>query len=158
LVRIGITGHSALTDVSLPLVAEGIRAVLAEHEELVGVTCLARGADQIFARVTLDLGGTIEVTIPSDDYRERKVNPAERAEFDALLEEAVDVRVMPFPEAGRDAYMAASEHVLSTVDELVAVWDGRSASGYGGTSDVVEAAHKRGMRVTVVWPDGCMRD
>jgi hypothetical protein len=156
--RIGITGHSALTDVSLPLVAEGIREVLTGHDELVGVSCLARGADQIFARVTLELGGTIEVAIPSQDYRERKVKPAERAEFDALLKEADVVRVMPFTEAGRAAYMAASEHVLSTVDELVAVWDGGPSSGYGGTSDVVAAARARGMRVTVVWPEGCERD
>jgi len=157
LARIGITGHSALTEVSLPLIAEGLREVLAGQEKLVGVTCLAKGADQIFARVTLELGGTIEVAIPSEDYRERKVKPADRPEFDALLKEADVVSVMPFTRAGRDAYMAASEYVLSTVDELVAVWDGGPSSGYGGTSDVVEAAHKRGMRVTVVWPDGCMR-
>lgn len=30
-----------------------------------GVTCLARGADQIFARVVLDLGGTVEVVLPA---------------------------------------------------------------------------------------------
>ena len=155
--RIGITGHSALTPVSVPLVVEGIREALGGQADLVGVTCLAHGADQLFARVVLDLGGTVEVVLPSADYRARKVKPAELAEFDELIGEAADVCTMPFAEAGRDAYMAASEHVLSIVDELLAVWDGAPASGRGGTSDVVEAAHAKGMRVTVIWPEGCAR-
>jgi hypothetical protein len=157
LARIGITGHSALTAVSVSLIVEGIRELLDGQEDLVGVTCLARGADQLFARVVLDLGGTVEVVLPSADYRERKVKPAELGEFDELLGKASEVCTMPFAEAGRDAYMAASEHVLSVVDEVVAVWDGAPASGRGGTSDVVEAAHARGLKVTVVWPDGCAR-
>jgi hypothetical protein len=53
--------------------------------------------------------------------------------------------------------MAASEHVLDTVDALVAVWDGRPARDYGGTADVVAAARERGLPVTVVWPDGAER-
>lgn len=155
--RIGITGHSALTAASVSLIVEALHQVLDGQRELVGVTCLAAGADQLFARVVLDLGGTVEVVLPSADYRERKVKPAELQEFDELCGKASDVHTMPFAVAGRDAYMAASEHVLSTVDELVAVWDGAPASGRGGTSDVVEAAHARGMKVTVVWPDGCAR-
>jgi hypothetical protein len=157
LARIGITGHSALTTVSVPLVVESIRELLDGQENLVGVTCLARGADQLFASAVLDLGGTIEVVLPSADYRERKVKPAELAEFDELIGKAAGVHTMPFAAAGRDAYMAASEHVLSIVDELVAVWDGAPASGRGGTSDVVEAACARGMKVTVLWPAGCAR-
>ncbi|MDT7727716.1 MAG: hypothetical protein QOI21_4292 [Actinomycetota bacterium] len=157
MVRIGITGHSALTAVSVPLVVEAFREVLGGQEDITGVTCLARGADQLFARAVLDLGGTIEVVLPSADYRERKVKPAELTEFDELVGKAADVYTMPFAEAGRDAYMAASEHVLSIVDELVAVWDGAPASGRGGTSDVVEAAHARGMKVTAIWPGGCAR-
>lgn len=55
--RIGITGHSNLTPDSVPLVADAIRATLAEHgEKITGVTCLARGSDQVFATVVLDLG------------------------------------------------------------------------------------------------------
>ncbi len=49
--RIGVTGHSSLTTDAVPLVAEAIRAALTEYpgNELIGVTCLARGADQVFA-------------------------------------------------------------------------------------------------------------
>jgi hypothetical protein len=158
--RIGITGHSNLTASTVPLVADAIRNALPEHnaDALVGITCLARGADQVFARVVLDLGGAIEVVLPAADYRERKVKPDNAADFDNLIGQAAKVHTMPFPRSDRDAYMAASEHVLSTVDAIVAVWDGGPSGGHGGTADVVVAARERGLSVTVVWPDGAARD
>ena len=157
--RIGITGHSNITDESEPVIAEAIRAALADlGEPVVGVSCLARGADQLFARVVLDLGGTLEVVLPAADYRERKVKPHNRAAFDVLINQAGDVRVMPFAVSSRDAYMAASEAVLSGVDAMIAVWDGRPADGHGGTGDVVDAARRRALPVTVVWPDGAARE
>lgn len=158
--RIGVTGHSNLSAASVPLVAEAIRTVLVEQDaaELVGVSCLARGADQVFARVVLDAGGTLEVVLPAADYRARKVKPGNVAEFDELIGKTTQVHVMPFPESNRDAYMAASEHVLATVSALVAVWDGQPSGGHGGTGDVVAAARERGIPVTVVWPPGATRD
>ncbi len=72
--RIGITGHSNLTPESVPLVAAELRKVLPEYgRPLIGVSCLAQGADQVFARVVLELGGNLEVVLPAADYRERKV-------------------------------------------------------------------------------------
>lgn len=47
---------------------------------------------------------------------------------------------MAFDESNRDAYMAASEDVLSSVDRMVAVWDGGPSGGHGGTDDVVDGA------------------
>ncbi|MGC7100586.1 hypothetical protein ACPZ19_38405 [Amycolatopsis lurida] len=157
--RIGITGHSNLTAATVPLVADAIRAALAEHSgtELAGMTCLARGADQIFARVVLDLGGTVEVVLPAADYRERKVKPGNAAEFDELIGRAT-VHTMPFAESNREAYMAASEYVLDHVDAMIAVWDGGPSGGHGGTADVVDAARGRGLPVTVVWPDSAERE
>lgn len=158
--RVGITGHSNLADDTVPLVADGIREAVAEHagRELVGVTCLAKGADQIFARVVLELGGAVEVVLPAADYRDRKVKPDNAAEFDELAGKARTVHTMPFEQSDREAYMAASDHVLDTVDMMVAVWDGAPSGGYGGTADVVEAARDRGMSVAVVWPDGAERE
>ena len=151
--RIGITGHSNLTTDTVPLVAEAIRAALTEHPrgELIGVTCLARGADQVFARVVLDLGGTVEVVLPATDYRDRKIKPDNAADFDELIGKASTVHTMPFTTSDREAYMAASEHVLGGVDAMVAVWDGGPSGGHGGTGDVVDAARERGIPVTVVW-------
>ncbi|MGK3206900.1 hypothetical protein [Amycolatopsis sp. MEPSY49] len=157
MVRIGITGHSNLTAATAELVAGELREILKEQrDDLVGVTCLARGADQVFARVVLELGGTLEVVLPAADYRDRKVKPDNAAEFDSLIANA-SVHTMPFAESNRDAYMAASEHVLSIVDKVVAVWDGGPSGGHGGTADVVDAARERGLGVTVVWPEHAAR-
>lgn len=49
-----------------------------------GVTCLARGADQVFAHVVFDLGGTIEVVLPAADYSESKIKPDNANEFDVV--------------------------------------------------------------------------
>jgi len=156
--RIGITGHTNLSAATVLLVAAGIREVLAPHSVgLTGVTCLARGADQIFARVVLELGGVIEVVLPAHDYRARKVSADNAAEFDEILTLARAIRTMPFAHSDGAAYQAASEHMLSTVDSLIAVWDGRPAGGYGGTADVVAAARESGMAVTVIWPPGAER-
>ena len=158
--RIGITGHSNLTPDSMPLVADGIRAALAGYpvHELVGVTCLARGADQVFARIVLDIGGSVEVVLPATDYRTRKIKPDNAADFDDLIGRAAAVHTMPFPVSNREAYMAASDHVLGEVDAMIAVWDGGPSGGHGGTADVVAAARVRGLAVTVVWPDGASRE
>src|SRR5690242_2577298 len=87
--RIGITGHTNLTPASFPLVTDAVRATLAGYAgaELAGVTCLARGTDQLFARALLDLGGTLHVVLPSTSYRER-IAPDDLDEFDALLDRA----------------------------------------------------------------------
>jgi hypothetical protein len=157
-VRIGITGHSNLAPKSVPAVADALRNALKEVDPpLVGVSCLARGADQVFADVVLQLGGSLEVILPAADYREDKVKPDNREQFERLLAHADAVRVMPFAESGRDAYMAASEAVLSGVERMVAVWDGHPSDGRGGTADVVTAARERGIHVEIVWPPGSMR-
>lgn len=155
--RIGVTGHTNLTTVSLTLVRSAVLGVLAgvSPGELLGVTCLARGADQVFAHAVLDLGGTLHVVLPAADYRS---DQADLLAFEALLDRAATVHTMPFPRSGPAAYMAASEHMLARIDTLVAVWDGGPSAGYGGTADVVRAARELGLPVTVVWPPGAARE
>jgi hypothetical protein len=158
--RIGITGHSNLSADSVPIVRMALADALAPYADgdLVGVSCLARGADQLFAEVLLDAGGTLEVVLPSADYRETKVKPANLDQFDALLMRSALVRYMPHRTAGRAAYEAANEAVLGTIDRLFAVWDGQPSGGRGGTGDAVEAARGRGVPVEVIWPVGARRD
>ncbi len=156
--RIGITGHSNLAPDSVASVRAALLDLLAAAgRPLVGVTCLARGADQLFARAVLDVGGEVEVVLPAADYRERKVGPADAAEFDELIGRAAEVLTLPFERSGRDAYLAAGEQVLSTVDRMIAVWDGQPSDGRGGTGDMVSAARERNLPVSVVWPDGARR-
>ena len=144
---------------SAPLVAEALRDILQDfnEREVVGISCLAQGSDQIFARVVLERGGAIEVILPAADYRDRKVKPDNLAEFNDLIRRARMVRTLPFEKSNRDAYMAASEEVLASIDSLIAVWDGNPSGGYSGTADIVAAARGRGIPVKAVWPDGASR-
>ncbi len=157
--RVGITGHSNLSAGSVPVVADAIRAELATLDgPITGVSCLARGADQVFAQVIVETGAALHVVLPAADYRERKVKPANRAAFESLVERAENVDVLAFETSNREAYEAANKTILSTVDVLFAVWDGQPPDGRGGTGDTVRLARESGVPVMVLWPDGVARD
>ncbi|WP_199856602.1 hypothetical protein [Nocardia suismassiliense] len=156
--RIGVTGHMNITENTAPLVYDAIMELLAEEDStnLTGISCIARGADSVFAQAVLDAGGTLEVVLPAQNYRERKVKPDHAELFDQLLGKADAVHVMDFPDVGREAYEAANEAMLTSCDRLIAVWDG-GAGEKGGTGTVVELARDRGVPVAIVWPDGSKR-
>jgi hypothetical protein len=158
LARLGITGHRNLTARTADLTHRAIRQALSAYAppELVGISCLADGADSIFAQVVLDLGGRLEVVLPARDYRER-VDPAEVERFDRMLKRATQVQVMPYDVSNREAYDAANKLLVASCERLLAVWDGQPAGGQGGTAEVVEYANARGIPVDVLWPDGAQR-
>jgi len=122
-----------------------------------GISCLAAGADTIFANQVIRLGGRLQVILPSPNYRERKVKPADLVTFDALIGAATKVTTMPFTDPNRDAYQAANETLMDSSDLIVAVWDGRAAADKGGTGAVVEAARARAIPVQIIWPEGAER-
>ncbi len=157
--RVGVTGHRGLDETTTALIDSTIRSALRGYAgpQLVGVTCLADGADTIFARATLDLGGSIEAIIPASTYREGL--PTEHhATYDSLLNQATAIHRLDREESDSEAHMAASVRMIDIVSELIAVWDGKPARGYGGTADVVSVARERGVPVQIVWPDGATRD
>jgi hypothetical protein len=128
--RIAISGHRGLPDLTADLVDKAIRAALAAHvPDVTGISCLADGADQIFARAVAALGGRLEVIIPAVKYRE----------------------------STSESHMEASKLMIGQADELYAVWDGQPARGYGGTADVVTYAREHAMPVHIIWPDGAQR-
>jgi hypothetical protein len=158
--RIAITGHMNLTADTVPLIYKAITGTLALYaaDELIGISCLARGADSVFAQAILDLGGKLEVLLPAAGYREQKIKPDHAPQFDELTRRATTVRVMPFEEANRVAYEATNEVLVSTCDTLYAVWDGQSGADKGSTGAVVEHARSRGVPVEIIWPQGASRD
>lgn len=158
-IRIGVTGHLNLTPPTADLVAAALCELLCAcaPAELVGVSCLAAGADTVFAQAVVDHGGRLEVVLPAADYRARMVSPQHAPVFDRLVAQAASVLVMPHAVAGRAAYEAANAVLLARSDRLVAVWDGRPAADRGGTAAVVEQARAGGLPVTVVWPGGARR-
>jgi len=158
--RIAITGHRGLPVATERLVDRDIRAHLAvdaAEGDLVGLSNLADGADQIFARAILDAGGRLEVIVPAAHYRDG-LPEGSHAGYDALLSAANVVDRLGYVDSTEEAHMAASQAMLTRADRLYAVWDGKPARGYGGTADVVAEATHRGIPVTVIWPKGAARN
>ncbi|MFI5776650.1 hypothetical protein [Nocardia sp. NPDC051570] len=157
--RIGVTGHMNITADTVPLVYDEIIRHLTktvDSADLVGVSCIARGADSVFAQAVLDTGGRLEVVLPSRNYRARQVKPDHAEQFDEFLQRAESVQVMDFADADTDAYEAANEAMLGSCDRLIAVWDGQ-AGERSGTGSVVAFAHEKGLPVDIVWPTGATR-
>jgi hypothetical protein len=70
------------------LVDEAVRTALAgQAADVIGLSLLADGADQIVASALLDLGGHIEAVIPAARYREG-LPPGTWPEYDRLLAQA----------------------------------------------------------------------
>jgi hypothetical protein len=159
LVRVGITGHTRLTEHSTQLVYDALLLALQPYSvgALRGVTCLAEGADQIFARAVLAARGTYEVVLPSRDYRLRCISPSNVASFDRLLDHAVTVSYACPGTCGGAAYAAANAELLRRSNYLLAVWDGQRVGGAGGTAELVALAEQSGVPVARVWPTGARR-
>ena len=156
--RIGITGHRDLDEPTRRMVRTALRTIVGAHRpaELTGVTCLADGADTLFAQAVTAHGGQLEVIVPAVRYREC-LSAAHRRVYDDLLSRAATVHRLDYVESGPTAYAASGERMLALVDRLVAVWDGLPAQGLGGTAEVVAVAWDRGLPVEVVWPSGARR-
>jgi hypothetical protein len=156
--RIAISGHRGLNAHTANLIDQAIRERLSKQQgSVTGLSCLADGADQIFARAVIDLGGTLEVVIPAEEYRSGLPAQA-HSEYDDLLTHAVAVHPLPFVESTSESHMAASKLMVDEADELYAVWDGKPARAYGGTADVVAYARDHDTPVQVIWPAGAARD
>jgi hypothetical protein len=158
--RVGCTGHQGFPSETAALVDREIREHLARYVdlELVGLTNLADGADQLFAQAVLDLGGALEVIVPAEQYRDGFPTEASKHGYDELFAHARRVDRLPFSESTPESHMAASEVIVDRCDVLLAVWDGEPSRGYGGTADVVAYARKRETPVEVLWPEGATRD
>lgn len=145
------------------MVENAVAVVLRRHllslgspADLVGVTCLARGADTLFAQVVADIGGRLEVIVPSADYQLTQVTSDHEPVYTELLSRAACVYKMKATHASQEAYIAANYLLLDSIDQLIAVWDGQNGMA-GGTADVVLTARRLAIPVIVIWPDGAKR-
>lgn len=157
---IAVSGHRGLQPQTAQLVDAAIRVELgryADSDDLTGLSCLADGADQIFATAVLDAGGELEVYIPAEQYRAGLPSDCWPS-YDALFSRASAIHALERIESTPQAHLAASAAMLEHADLLFAVWDQEPARGYGGTADIVAFARAHDVPVTVIWPAGASRD
>ncbi|MBR8744124.1 hypothetical protein [Nocardiopsis sp. MG754419] len=157
MIRIGITGHRNLTPEVSDHVAERVRTHLEPYgHAMVGLSCLADGADSVFAEAVLEAGASLEAVIPAAGYRSA-LPAAHHPLYDRLLSQAVQVHELPHAVSDPGSHMAAGRLLVEQSNRIVAVWDGRPARGPGGTGDVVAYARALDRPVTVLWPQGVRR-
>lgn len=152
---VGVTGHRDPRPSDLDNLRAQVREVFAclraRHPDapLVLLTALAEGADQLAARVALEMDVPLiaVLPLPADVYRQDFEGPA-RAAFDELLSAAEEVRTVPFvadndrsnvdePERRARQYAMAGAEVVRDSQLLLALWDGEDNGKVGGTADVV---------------------
>jgi hypothetical protein len=155
---VGMTGHQGLPVHTVKLVTTALRDQLKGYgSNLVGVTMLGPGADQLFARVVLELGGSLHVVVPATKYRDAFDDEAAQRGYDELYAKATYFKRLDFTDSTEHAHMEGGKAVVDRVEVLIAVWDGLPARGLGGTADVVAYAKQRGRPVEVIWPEGATR-
>ena len=154
--RIGVTGHRDLSD------PEGVTAAVEKlisridrrlnrkdrtSVDWVVISLLARGADRVVARTVLSRPrARLEVVTPFAlaEYCKDFVEPEDLAEFEDLRKQAdplveLDGNV-PTPEQRNTGYLRVGKAVVDSCEILIAIWDGKPATGEGGTADIVEYA------------------
>jgi hypothetical protein len=147
--KVGITGHQRLQEpASWRWVEQEFDHLLSRlSPSLIGVTSLAIGADQLFAKAVLRQGGSLEVVIPFAGYETTFSERRERQEYRRLLRLASRIEVLEKRGSDEDAYFAAGKRMVDLSELILAVWNGKPAAGLGGTADVVRYAIQQRKRI-----------
>jgi hypothetical protein len=156
---VGVTGHRRLPED--PELGEAVRLALGRVQELLPpsdvtpvhlavVSPLAEGADRMVANeVLVEPNAILETPLPFEvsEYIKDFETEESRLEFEGLLEKA-DVISVQKDSDGR-AYGRVGRYVADYCDVLIALWDGETAGGAGGTAHIVEYALSK--EYPVVW-------
>ncbi|MDH4462347.1 MAG: hypothetical protein QE277_13055 [Flectobacillus sp.] len=157
--KIAITGHRKLLNERE--VQENISHCLlgykTTYKNVLAISALAAGTDTVFAEEALKLDIPVRYILPFElseyelDFSASELSVLhhllnqhnnEYEELTHLTDDSQDTR--------NEAYLAVGKYLVDECDILVAVWDGKSAQGKGGTGDVVEYAKESGKEVVII--------
>lgn len=147
--KIGITGHQQIKNVSdWAKIESSIEAKIKSFKPpIIGLTSMAKGADQIFAKVIIRNSGSLWAILPFKNYDSVFEDPKDRTEYNQLLNKANKVEILELNKEKEICYMEAGKRIVDLSDCMIAVWDGKKAVGFGGTGDVVAYAKSVGKQV-----------
>jgi hypothetical protein len=144
---IGITGHQDLGDEQIDWVKYHLVKELGQVDATKGMSCLARGTDQLFAQVIIENGIELIAVIPSKDYETTFFNSKDLQHFKVMVKQAFQVKQMDCNKATESAFYQASQYIVDCCDILFAVWNSQPSKGFGGTADVVSYADKQHKKI-----------
>lgn len=146
--NVGITGHQELgnKDCILWLKSEIVKEITYTKYKR-GYTCLAKGADQLFADIVLKNKIDLVSIIPCEEYEKTFSDFKSLNDFKFFLNKSSKIIKMPFEMPTEAAFFNASKYLITKIDLLIAIWDGKNAKGLGGTADVVQQAKDQNVRI-----------
>jgi hypothetical protein len=157
MLSIGVTGHRFLKDV--PKLQTGVDEALDwinrtyPVESWSVLSSLAEGADQLIVERILvhkpDANLIVPLPVEVQEYINDFTTPESWEEFIHLFHLANQVIPPPVSSSESEVYLAAGLYMIDHCDILIALWDGLSARGQGGTGDIVEEAGRR--KIPVIW-------
>jgi hypothetical protein len=141
--KIGITGHQTIGDSqTVAWVRHTLERLLLEYSASRGFTCLAMGADQLFADLLTNHRIPFTAVIPCAGYENVFDTEKARDEYIRYLQLADDVIRLQFSYPSEEAFYEGGKEVVKCSDVLFAIWNGKPAGGLGGTADIVQFAKK----------------
>lgn len=144
----GITGHQNLGDQeTISWVEKRLMQEIPKYHITKGLTCLAIGADQLFAEVLEKFYIPYIAILPSDGYKETFDNERALEKYSLYLAKADNAIRLSFPAPTEEAFYAAGKYIVDYCDILFAIWNGKAAKGLGGTGDVVKYAKMKKKRI-----------
>lgn len=157
----GVTGHRNL-DSSI-LLTNSIQTAIEKARQMVPplkstplvltiLSPLAEGADRLVTQEVLKYPEAIlEVVLPleRDDYLKDFETAESKAEFEKLISLARSVRVLPPKDDRTEAYEQVGRYMVDQCEVIIALWNGKKASGRGGTQEIVDYARKT--KCPLIW-------
>jgi hypothetical protein len=158
MIVIGITGHQEIPDAALDFIEQNLKSALRPFAaNFVGISSLAAGADQMFAKCVLLAGAPLRVVLPCERYEDTFADESDRLRFTSLLRGASEIETLAYDEPSEAAYLEAGKRIADLAAMVIAIWDGEEAKGTGGTGDIVRYARQHRKKVIVIWPEGLRR-
>lgn len=146
--RVGITGHQKLgSEVRVKWVCREVSYAVKKYNVTQGVTCLATGADQIYAEILKGENIPYVVVIPSDKYEKTFGDRSSLEKYQMLLDQANRMIKLKFNEPNEKAFFEAGKRVVNLSRAIFAIWNGKKAKGLGGTGDIVQYALEKNKKV-----------
>ncbi len=166
---ISVTGHRHLTAEQKgrvgPLIRKAIENIMftvQEHDPTAvfeALSPLAEGADTLFAKVALSIGLPLKVILPFevDEYLKGFSGEKEREEFYEVYNTVSNAdKSLSGRRDSKEKDQLFLEMGRKLVDEatfLIAIWNGKTGKGMGGTTDVVTYAIEKKKNILVIDPE-----
>jgi hypothetical protein len=149
--KAGITGHQNLSVAESDWLKEELEIEIKQIKIEEAYSCLAIGADQLFANVILANKIPLVAITPCKKY-EQTFDEKNIELYKSLVKQAVNKIQLDFESPSEEAFYEAGKTVVNKSDVVFAFWNNLPAKGLGGTADIVEYAKSKSKKIILLNP------